>query len=45
MKYEYYILKTRDNFVDVDKCNLLGEQGWELITVVNNQLIFKRQIK
>jgi len=54
-KYEYYSLidyKRLD--IDVDKLNLLGDQGWEVvaITKVSNgtslethQTIFKREIK
>ena len=54
-KWEYYSLidyKRLD--IDVDKLNLLGDQGWEVvaITKVSNgtalethQTIFKREIK
>lgn len=46
-KYEYYIFK--DRWVDIDKLNLLGEQGWELVTIrespdIKIKLIFKREL-
>ena len=45
MKYEYYSLKD----IDIDKLNLLGLNGWELIIHRHkldgsSELIFKRQI-
>ena len=47
MKYEYYSLKGRD--IDIDKLNLLGEQGRELVTIRPRpdkrvELIFKREL-
>ena len=47
MKYEYYSLKGRD--IDIDKLNLLGLNGWELIIHRHkldgsSELIFKRVI-
>ena len=50
-KWEYYSLKVNTyGFMDVDKCNLLGKQGWELVTTNStlnqpSELIFKREIK
>ena len=45
MKYEYYTLKD----IDIDKLNLLGLNGWELIIHRRKldgtiELIFKRLI-
>lgn len=42
MKFEYY--KFTDKRVDLDKLNLLGEQGWELVAIKEDELIFKRVI-
>ena len=35
-KWEYYILKD----IDVDKLNLLGDQGWEIASSLSGLIIF-----
>ena len=47
MKFEYYSFD--DRWVDIDKLNLLGDQGWELVTTTKSlggrvEFIFKREI-
>ncbi len=47
MKFEYY--SFNDRWVDIDKLNLLGDQGWELVTTTKSlgsrvEFIFKREI-
>lgn len=46
--FEYQIVQSKDlekeNSTEIDeyRLNLFGEQGWELVVVVNNEYIFKR---
>ena len=52
-KWEYYsLIDTPRTDIDVDKLNLLGDQGWEIVAIttvdtstqVTHQTIFKREI-
>ena len=43
MKFEYY--KFTDKNIDLDKLNLLGDQGWQLVLIKENEFLFKREIK
>lgn len=45
-KYEYSVMVLRvDNSEDIKKwMDNMGRQGWELVQVVNDRFIFKREI-
>lgn len=46
-RFEYKIIKFRDTRVEQlnSQFNVLGENGWELVTQYEDKFIFKRKLK
>lgn len=44
MKWEYRADAINTIFIET-QLNLIGEEGWELVAIYNNNYIFKRPLK
>ena len=42
-EYHRYYDRNATDAQDMERANQLGAQGWELVTYVNGQMIFKRR--